>query len=113
MATASRATNKHDVEIARLRSHGETLRALANRGGWALVVAASALPVWMLHGVVQPLAGRNTHVDASFVISLTVVVSVVVNVAQGALAFSRQSELRRLRRRISDLEPSLIREVVQ
>ncbi len=113
MTAASRATNKHDVEIERLRVHGETFRALANRGGTAMVFAASALPVWMFQGVITPLAGRTTHVDAAFVFSAAISISAAIHGAQVALALSRKKELRRLRSRVSELEASLIRVVVQ
>lgn len=100
-------TNKYDVEIQRLASRGEMWRILANGlviGSW---IAASALPLWMVQGIIEPLAGKTTEINATLIASVGVSVSIAVNVAQGMLGQSRKHELRRLRKRVEQFEPQL------
>jgi hypothetical protein len=71
-----------DVELVRAQTRGAALLMLTRRGSVALCIAALALPVWMMQGVVDPLAGKTTHVLANVPITFVMSVSLIGNLAQ-------------------------------
>jgi hypothetical protein len=107
MPAVSKGPNKWDVEMQRLLNRREVGRIRAYGLVVALCIAASALPLWMVQGIVRPLAGKTTHIDASIAISVAITISVVVNGLQWLKDRSQKRELRRLRRRAEELEKAL------
>jgi hypothetical protein len=108
MPTNPKSPNKWDVEMERLRGRREIRRILAYGGVAALCIMATALPLWMVQGIIKPLAGHRTVVDANLVISIGVAVSLVVNGLQWLKDLSQKRELKRLRKRAEELEPKLL-----
>jgi hypothetical protein len=72
-----------------------------------VAILACSLPVWVFMSGLRPLAGRTTRVSFSVVLSLTVAVSIVMNIAQFAHGAGRRREIKRLRRRQTDFERRL------
>jgi cobalamin biosynthesis protein CobD/CbiB len=70
----------------------------------ALAILATAAPIWAFQEVVDPLAGRETIVQVNVVLSVTIALSLVVNVAQQAKIRSQRDELKRQRERLKELE---------
>jgi hypothetical protein len=100
----SRSSNKWDLEIAKVRSKMDVWRIVAYGVVIALGIAASALPLWMMHGIIQPLAGKKTEVDLNLPITIALGFSVVFNLAQHVKGRSRKGEIKRLRRRADKYE---------
>lgn len=69
-----------------------------------LAILASALPLYVFGQVVEPFAGRKTVFQANVALSASVSISLVVNGLQFMKGQQRKSELKRLRRRITELE---------
>jgi hypothetical protein len=104
MPRPPRATTKHDVALAEV--HGKWTRNVALARGFIVVlgIAASALPLWALQGIVEPLAGHTTKVDVNIVVSIALSLSVVINGLQYVKGRSRRSELQRQRERLAAFE---------
>jgi hypothetical protein len=60
-----------------------------------------------LQGIFDPLAGETTIVDVSLVASISVVLSGVVNLVQAVKGRAQRRTIRRLRKRIEELEASV------
>lgn len=101
---AGRSTNKHDVALAEVRRKAKRDAILAQGLVIVAVVTAATLPLLALRGIVEPLAGRTTKVDVSFVLSLAFALSVMLNALQFLKGLGRKSTIERQRRRLSDLE---------
>jgi hypothetical protein len=97
LTTPNKTTNKWDYEIAKMKGAVDLWRIVAYGGVIALCIGASALPLWMMHGIIQPLAGKKTEVDLSVPISIALGLSVVVNVGQHIKGRSRRAEIKRQR----------------
>lgn len=103
--------SKRDVELARLSVEREKLRLQCERwlhlgraltgGVWILACTA---PLWALQGVIEPLAGHATTVQANVVFSASLSVSVLVNVGQAIKGRSQRAEIERQRDRLTKLE---------
>ena len=102
-----KSTNKWDLEIAKVQSKVELQRVAAYGVVVALCIAASALPLWMMHGIIQPLAGKHTEVSLNIPVTIAFGVSVVANLAQHAKGRSRKAELKRHRKRAEKYEAEL------
>lgn len=99
---------KANVELAKVHLRLERWRHLGRTitgAGW---IIACAVPIWAFQGVIEPLAGNTTRVNANIIFSATVAVSVVVNVGQLIKLLSQKSEIKRLRARVTDLENKLM-----
>lgn len=105
--TSDKSTNKWDFEIAKVESKADLWRVVAYGVVAALCIAASALPLWMMHGIIQPLAGKSTTVSLSVPITVGLGLSVVANLGQHIKGRSRKSELKRLRERAEKYEAEL------
>jgi hypothetical protein len=101
------STNKWDLEIAKVENKTALWQVFAYGVVVALCVAASALPLWMMHGIIQPLAGKTTNVSLNVPISIGLGLSVVVNIGQHIKGRSRKSELKRQRERAEKYEVDL------
>lgn len=99
MVKVAKTTNKWDFEIAKIQSKMEFWRIVAYGGVMVACIVASALPLWMIHGIIQPLAGKKTEVDLSVPVTFALSVSVVVNIAQHLKGRSRKTEIQRQRER--------------
>ncbi len=95
----NKTTNKWDYEIAKMQSTVGLWRVVAYGGVVALCIVASALPLWMMHGIIQPLAGKKTEVDLNVPVSIALGLSFVVNVGQHIKGRSRKAEIKRQRAR--------------
>jgi len=85
----------------------DVLRTLVYGVVVALCIAAAALPLWMMHGVIQPLAGKDTTVSLNVPITIGLGISVVVNLAQHVKGRSRKAEIKRQRKRAERYEERL------
>lgn len=99
MAAAAKTTNKWDFEIAKIQSKTELWRVVAYGGVVVACLATSALPLWMIHGIIQPLAGKKTEVDLSVPVTFALGLSIVVNLGQHIKGRSRRAEIKRQRER--------------
>jgi hypothetical protein len=102
-----KATNKWDFEIAKMQGKTDVLRTLVYGIIVALCIAAAALPLWMMHGIIQPLAGKKTEVSLNLPITIALGISVVANLAQHVKGRSRRGELKRQRERAEKYEVDL------
>jgi hypothetical protein len=101
---APRKVTKHDVDLAEVARKGNREAIIARGGVVALGIAASALPIWAAQNIVESLAGKNTTVHVNMVVSITVALSLTVNVLQYLKARSQRKELKRQRELITKLE---------
>src|SRR5215213_1828638 len=98
-----RATTKHDVALAEVERKTARELMAVQALGIVLSIAASALPILALRGLVEPLAGKETIVDVNLVVSVTLAISVVLNGLQYLKGRSQRGELQRQRARLVDL----------
>lgn len=103
IAGTSRVT-KHDVDLAKINASIKTRSILATGFCASLQIAALALPIYALHWVIQPLAGRTTRFDANIAISVTIALSVVINASQYFKGRRQRAEIARMRNRMAELE---------
>ena len=103
-ARTPKGTNKWDFEIAKIESKTDLWRTLVYGVGLALCIAAAALPLWMMHGIIEPLAGKKTEVSLNLPITIGLGLSVVVNFAQLIKGRSRKAEIQRARKRAERYE---------
>jgi hypothetical protein len=73
----------------------------------AICIAAAALPLSAMHGIIQPLAGKKTEVNLNVPITVAFGVSFVVNIALGIKGRSQRSEIKRQRARSDKYEVDL------
>lgn len=105
-ATASKPT-KNQIELQKLENQLQVRLRLVHGLNLVLTLLASALPLYMLKEVIEPLAGKETVVDANIVMSVTFTFSVAVNIAQYAKSSSRKRRLKEARARTDELESKL------
>jgi hypothetical protein len=101
---ATRATTKHDVALGEVHRKAARELAIIRAASIVLGIAASALPIYALKGLVEPLAGKSTIVDVDVVVSVSLAASLVVNGFQYLKGRSQRSELERVRDRLGALE---------
>ena len=99
-----KSTTKHDVALAEVHRKASREVIVARGVVFALSVAAFALPILALKGLVDPLAGKTTTVNFNLVLGATVVISITLNIFQFAKGGSRKRSLRRQRDEITELE---------
>lgn len=104
MAVSQRAPTKREVDLAEIKRKGDVQIKLAYGVVGALWIAVSAVPIYALQWVVEPLAGTTTSVDANVGFTVAVTLSIIVNVAQQTKTRSQRTELRRQRKRLATLE---------
>jgi hypothetical protein len=102
-----RKPGKHDVEMARLESRHDIGMVCAYGGVVVVCLLASAVPLLVLHGSIVALAGKKTVVDLNFVVSISLVLSGLGNLLQYLKGTSRRSEMKRMRKRMDDMEDEL------
>lgn len=90
--------------MLRLQQRGEAWRTLTRGGSAALCIAASALPLWMIQGIIEPLAGKTTVINAGIPLKVSIGASLVVNLAQYIRGTGRKRTIKRLRGRIDEFE---------
>ncbi len=88
----------------RERIWGDAL-LVATRGlSLAVCIAATTLPLLTIKGIVEPLAGKATHVDLNMPITFIMSASIVFNVVQVVRAAIRKGAIEELRRQKDLLE---------
>jgi hypothetical protein len=103
----AKGATRWDVELVRAQTRGQALLIATSRGAWVLCIAATALPIWMMQGVIEPLAGKTTSIEANLPITLVMSASIVFNIAQAAINFVRRKSFRELRGQKDALEDKL------
>lgn len=103
----AKGPTRWDVELVRTQMRGQALLVATTRGAWVLCIAATALPIWMMQGVIEPLAGKTTNIEANLPITLVMSASVVFNVAQAVFSLVRRKSFRLLRSEKDTLEEKL------
>lgn len=107
MSNGGRKPTKIDVELRQLNFRFRLLLT-AEIGILVIVgVAASAIPLYFLRGIVEPLAGETTKVDVNIALVVTTSLSVAVNIAQAVKGQFRKTEMERERDRADSLEGRL------
>ena len=81
MGTGGRKPTKFDVELSRVEHRFEISRIIATGFTVALCIAATAVPLCFMKGIITPLAGKTTKVDINIALAVTVTLSVVVNLS--------------------------------
>jgi hypothetical protein len=104
-APKQRSATKHDVALAEVNRKAARELTIIRYAGTALIIAVVALLLWVGGDhVVQPVAGKTTKVDVSFVMTISIAVSLVLNAAQYDKGRRQRKELQRQRELISELE---------
>ncbi len=103
----ARGANKWDVELVRARTRGRALMTVTSRASYALCIAATALPIWMMQGVIKPLAGKTTEIVANVPITLIMSASIFINLTQGIAHLIRKRSFKELRHEKDILEAKL------
>lgn len=104
----TREPGKREIELAKIRSRAETAQIVARGVVYVFCILSCAVPLLALSQVVEPLAGKETVVNANIVISISLMLSVAVNGLQYAKGRSRKGEIERLRAREADLEKHVL-----
>lgn len=102
---------KREIELARARADIAQANASVERWRYlgpavqgATLICSCAVPLAVLRLVIDPLAGKTTIVNANIVISITVALSVAINVGQYVKSSSQRAEMKRMRERLDQLE---------
>lgn len=113
--TPARRAGKHDAEVARHRVEEAKVARSLQLGTYVargvmvgLWLLAASVPLWALKGVVEPLSGKTTVVQANIVVSVTLALSVGLHGLQYAKAQSRKKRIKELRQRVKELEDKLL-----
>lgn len=107
--SGTKSATKRDVELAEIQRKANRDVTLARGGVWVAMIIASAVPLYALHWVVDPLAGKTTNVDVNIVVTISLALSLVWNFGQLSKGRSRRDELQRQRGRLDQLESELRR----
>lgn len=106
--------NKNAVEVEKWRYKRERLamyRELGTRAAqavsWAVILASLWIPLTAVQGIIEPLAGRETIINANIFVSVGVSVSIAINVGQAVVSSSRKKRLEEARDRTDYLEQRL------
>jgi hypothetical protein len=94
---AKSGITKWDVEMAKAHNHATSSAARWKAITWIGCTLATALPLWMLQGIVKPIAGHTTIIQASVALGVGAGVSISLNVGQLILARTRRDTIKRLR----------------
>jgi hypothetical protein len=89
---------KWDVEMAHARNEATSIAARWKAVTWIGCTLSTALPIWMLQGIVKPIAGHTTVIQASVVLGVGAGVSISLNIGQLVLAWTRRNTIKRLRK---------------
>lgn len=98
-----------ELELAKEKNRGERWKQIIGFGGWAALLATSALPLYVVYLMVRDLAGKNTVASFGITASVTLAgVAAVVKVLFDRAKMKRQArELTDLRTRCAELEDQL------
>lgn len=107
MTNGGRKLGKHDVEYRKVDTRFELFRIVAYGASVALIVYVATWPLHVVSDMVDSLAGKDTKVDASFGLTVSIALSMTVNGLQYLIGRSRRSEILRMRERIKELETKL------
>jgi hypothetical protein len=77
---------------------------VANGISTTMQILACAVPIYALHWVIEPIAGRTTKFEANVVISLAFTASIVVNAGLALKGRWQRAEIKRMRQRLESLE---------
>lgn len=107
----SRQPSRRDVElvqanaeITKARARIEKWRYVGNALTWGVGIASCALPIWALGEALRPFAGESSSIDINVLVSVSIVVSLTLGGAALVKIIKQRSTIRRLRKRIEDLE---------
>ena len=104
MGHGGRRPTSTDVELRTLELKYGVRRILAIGFITAVCIVASAPPLLIIRGMVEPLAGKTTVVDVSIVLKVSAAASLALNGFQWLKGSSRKRELKRARDRVTQLE---------
>lgn len=105
--TRARTPTPRDVEMRRLDVRAQVGTILAYGAVTVVGIAATAVPLLVVEQIVTKVAGKTTVVNFNFAFSITVGISLVMNVLQGVKGRIRRRTVEQLRGRITDLEGRL------
>jgi hypothetical protein len=88
---------KWDVEMAGAQNQAASIEGRWKAARYVGCTLATALPLWMLQGIVKPIAGHTTIIQANLALGLGAGVSISLNIGQVALAWNRRRTIKRLR----------------
>ena len=100
----SKGPNRAAVELADIKAKAQVHITVIRKVSVVACVLAAALPIWMLQGVIQPLAGKTTIINAAIPIKVVLSASIVVNIAQGIIFSVRHKSFKDVRRQKDLLE---------
>lgn len=92
------------AEIAKARASIERSRYLGNAFVVAVTIAFSSLPILALGHALKPFAGESTDINASIVVSVSVVATLTLGGGALVKILRQRRTIKRLRKRVADLE---------
>jgi hypothetical protein len=88
---------KWDVEMVKARNEGKRIAARWKAITWIGCTLAVSLPIFALKGIVEPIAGHTTVINASLALGTVAGVSITLNLGQAILWLTRRKTIQRLR----------------
>lgn len=83
--------------MARAQNQAASIKGRWKTARYVGCTLATALPLWMLQGIVKPIAGHTTVIQANLALGVGAGVSISFNVGQLVLAWTRRKTIKRLR----------------
>jgi hypothetical protein len=90
--------------MARVRARADVWRTLTKGLAIATVVAAAALPLWMIQKIIEPLAGKSTLVRADVPLKIGIAISLGFNLLQVIQGSVRKRTIKRQREQLDKAE---------
>lgn len=99
-----RAPSKADVELAEVHEKAELWHSVIHGTTIIAAIAALAVPLLIVKGIVEPFAGRTTVLHANVALGCACGMSVLMNIAQFVRGSFRKRTIKRTRKRTDELE---------
>lgn len=97
--------NEFDAEIAKARLKWGFWQRIADAIVNVATIGSTAIPLWLFGDhVIAPLAGKRTVADIGIAFTVTIGLSLAVNVGQAIKGAERKRTIRQQRATISELE---------
>ena len=93
-----------NAEIMKARASIDRWRYLGNAFTFAVSIASTTLPILALAKALKPFAGESTEINASIVVSVSIVATLTVGGGALVKIISQRRTIKRLRKRVDGLE---------